>query len=199
MATGIRQRETSTAKRLRALEHPMRLGIWRVLIERTATIGELHSALGLPRKDIPNVRYHTNYLVKLGMAEEVDRRNNKGHSEPVYKAMEKAFVKTKEWDRFREENPEMADHILGEAGQMHVDHLVSSLKSGALGNDAQWHVSCTPLVLDRKGLEDGAQLYDEFVERLSELQREAAERRDESGEDAIQVQSDLFLYRAAPA
>jgi hypothetical protein len=178
----------------------LRTAIFRILTERRASLGEMAKELGLERQDIANVRHHTLRLVELGCAEEVDRREAQGHIVAIYKATDRALVETDEWDQLLEANPILAEHLLGEFMQVQLDHYADAVRAGTLGNDDEFHVTHTPMVLDPAGIQEGLELAERFRLDMSEVERRAAERRQHTGEDAIHASNCISFFKtAAPA
>lgn len=196
MASRLKHRQ-ATENRLIAIQHPTRAAIFRLLTERTASVGEITKELGLERKDIPNVRHHTHRLVALGCAEEVGERLVGKQVVVVYKATERALIDTDEWRQILEERPELADHFLGEFFQGQVDAMTGALQERTI-DDERFHITHTTRVLDLQGLEEGMEVYEKCREEMDEIERRSAERRSESGADAIHVEASLGLFKIPP-
>jgi hypothetical protein len=198
MASRAAHRE-ATRNRLIALQHPLRTAIFRILTERTASIGEMAKELGLGRQEIANVRHHVHRLVALGCAEEVGRRHDGGHVIRLYKATERALVETDEWDRLLEKNPLLAEHLLGEFMQVQLDDYSTAVEAGTLGQDDEFHITHTPRILDAEGVSEGMALYEECRLQMDEVERRSAERRANDGSDAVPVSANLSLFKMPPS
>jgi hypothetical protein len=75
----------------------------------------------------------------------------------------------------------------------------SSLESDAFEARTDRHLSRTPLVLDDQGWTEVMELMDETLERLVELQAEAAERMaDDPAGDSITAEAVLVGFETAP-
>jgi DNA-binding transcriptional ArsR family regulator len=194
LASRLKHRQ-ATENRLIALQHPTRIGIFRILTEHTASVGALAKELGMSSQEITNVRYHLNKLIDLGCAEEVGERQVGRHVVAVYKASERALIDTDEWDEIVAENPELAEHLLGEIVQPHIDDFATAIKHKTLGQDSQFHITHTPRVLDEEGLTQMMALYERCRLQGDEIEREAAERRRDDGDDAIHVSANLALFK----
>ena len=191
MASKARQRR-ATENRLIAVSHPLRAAALQILIERTAgkkgTISptEIARALGESR---PNVSHHIKRLVALDCAELVEERKVRGAIEHRYRAVERHLVETEEWDDLAKENPELAEHLIGEYAQAIIDDVTHSARASMIGSNKNFHLTRTPLVLDAKGLAEGMELHERCRLEMLEVQRRSAERRADSGVDAIHVSS----------
>lgn len=86
--------------RIKAMSHPTRAAILRILAERTASPAELARELS---EELSNVSYHAKQLVKLGCAELVDTRVVRGALEHFYRATEQPLLETKAWLALDEE------------------------------------------------------------------------------------------------
>jgi hypothetical protein len=76
------------------MSHPLRVAIFRILAERTASPAEMARELGA---DLSNVSYHAKQLVQFECAELVGMRQARGAVEHFYRATERHLVDTEEW------------------------------------------------------------------------------------------------------
>jgi hypothetical protein len=184
-----------THRRLLAYSHPLREEIFTILTTRTASPAEITRELGLERKDLPNVTHHTKYLVELDCAELVEERNVAGSlPEKFYKATERALVDTGEWEQLREENPGLAEHVLGKIMQVQLNDYVLAIKKRTIGEDENFHMSRTRRVVDYEGFKEGMAVYERCRREMDEVERRSAERRSEDGTDALHVSACLGLF-----
>jgi len=93
MSTGTERRRASE-NRIRAMSHPLRAAILRILSERTASPAEMARELGA---ELSNVSYHAKQLVAFGCAELVDIQVVRGALEHFYRATELPLVDVEEW------------------------------------------------------------------------------------------------------
>lgn len=184
-------RRAARQNRLIALSDPLRAEILRILVERPASPVEMAHELGAPT---PNVSHHTKRLVDLDCAELVEERKVQGAIQHIYRATDRALVATEEWE---EMNPPEAQGFLAETMQMVIDDFVASERAQTVGPDADFHLTRTPVVLDRQGLEEGLRIFEEARLAMAEVERRSAERSDE-GEEALAVSSVLGLFRVPP-
>jgi DNA-binding transcriptional ArsR family regulator len=186
MALKVHQR-TIIEKRQEALAHPLRREVLRLLVEKgCASPVEMAREIEEPT---PNVSHHTKRLVELGFAEQVEERKVRGAVEHLYRAIDRPLVETDEWEELVEKNPQLATHLTGEFMQAILNAFVSSAKAGMVGSDKNFHLSCTPLILDAQGMADGMAHQERCRLELLEVQRESAERRSRTGGAAVHVSS----------
>lgn len=79
--------------RIKAMSHPMRAAILRILAERTASPAEMAREL---REELSNVSYHAKQLVKFECAELVETRVVRGALEHFYRATEQPLIETEQ-------------------------------------------------------------------------------------------------------
>jgi predicted ArsR family transcriptional regulator len=194
LASRLKHRQ-ATQNRLVALQHPTRTAIFRILTERTASVGEMAKELGMGSQEMTNIRHHLRVLINLGCAEHVGERRVGRHVVAVYKATERALIDTDEWEQIVAESPELADYLLGEIIQVQIDDFVAALKHKTLGGDDQFHITHTSRVLDEEGLVKMMEIYEGCRLQADEVEREAAERRAEDGTDALHVSANLALFK----
>lgn len=192
---GAALREASE-NRMLAMSHKLRADAFAILTQRAASPSEITRELGLPPAELNKVTYHVKHLVELGCAEVVGERREHGRPPATtYKATERSIIEMGEWERFKEENPQLADHLLVEAMQTQLADYSRALKAGTVGDDENFHMTSTRRVVDLKGLIDGLESKEEHRRRMDEIERESAERRAEDGSDAIPVSDFLGFFK----
>jgi hypothetical protein len=194
MATKI-QTLTAAQKRLLAYAHPLREKVFTILTERCASPAEMTRELGLERDDICNVDYHTKKLVQLDCAELVEERKVGSLTEKVYRATDRALVETSEWETLLEENPAFAELQLARAMQVQLDDFALAVIARTIGEDGDFHMSRTRRVLDQEGLAEGLAAKERCRREMDEIERRSAERRSESGADAVAVSDGFTLFK----
>lgn len=183
-----------------AMGHSLRADAFKILTQRASSPSEITRELGLPASKLSSVDYHVKHLVELGCAEVVGERRGRGRPPAtVYKATERSIIEMGEWDRFKAENPQLADHILVEAMQTQLSDYSRALEAGTVGDDENFHMTSTRRVVDLQGLIDALELKEDHRRRMDEIERESAERRAEDGSDAIPVSDFLGFFKMPPA
>jgi hypothetical protein len=195
---GAALREASE-NRMLAMGHTLRADAFKILTQREASPSEITRELGLPASELTKVTYHVKHLVELGCAEVVGERRERGRPKAtIYKATERSIIEMGEWERFKDQNPQLAEHILVEVMQTMLADYSHALESGAVGDDENFHMTSTRRVVDLQGLVDALELKEEHRRRMDEIEREAAERRAEDGSDAIPVSDFLGFFKMPP-
>lgn len=93
MSTGT-QRRRAGENRIKAMSHPLRAAVLRILSERTASPAEMARELGA---ELSNVSYHAKQLVAFECAELVDIQVVRGALEHFYRATELPLIDAEEW------------------------------------------------------------------------------------------------------
>jgi DNA-binding transcriptional ArsR family regulator len=161
--------ENIDQRMVKALSHPLRMTILTALNEKVASPSELADELGEP---LGNVSYHVRILADLGCIELVRTTPRRGAVEHHYRALTRPFFRDEDWSRLpRSTRRSVFDAILKEIWK----DVGDAAGSGGLDDDRA-QVSRTPLVLDRQGWEELADLLASVIERAFEIQAESADR-----------------------
>jgi DNA-binding transcriptional ArsR family regulator len=177
------ERRKATENRIKAMGHPLRAAILRILADRTASPTEMARQLD---EDLSNVSYHAKQLVEFECAELVSTRPVRGALEHFYRATDRHLIDTEEWEEL---DPVMAENIVCEVQQKMLDDFVTSVRSGLIGSDKDFHQTRTPLVLDAEGLQEALDAHERARLELTEIEVRSARRLAESGEPVINVSS----------
>jgi DNA-binding transcriptional ArsR family regulator len=183
------QRRKATEKRIKAMSHPLRASILRILADRTASPAEMARELD---EDLSNVSYHTKQLVGFECAELVSTRPVRGALEHFYRATERHLIDTEEWEEL---DPLVAEGILCEIMQKMLDDFVAATKTRSIGGDKDFHLTRTPLVLDQEGLQEALEVQEQARLGLLEVEIRSAARMVESGEAGTNVSSSQSLFK----
>jgi DNA-binding transcriptional ArsR family regulator len=183
------QRRKATENRIKAMSHPLRASILRILADRTASPAEMARELD---EDLSNVSYHTKQLVGFECAELVSTRPVRGALEHFYHATERHLIDTEEWE---EMDPLVAEGILCETMQKMLDDFVASAKARLIGGDKDFHLTRTPLVLDEEGLQEALGAQEKARLEVLEIAARSAARMVKSGEGGTNVSSSQSLFK----
>ncbi len=183
------ERRKATENRIKAMSHPVRAAVLRILADRTASPAEMARELD---EELSNVSYHTKQLVEFECAELVSTRPVRGALEHFYRATERHLIDT---ENFEELDPVMAENILCETQQKMLDDFVASLRASMVGTDKNFHLTRTPLVLDEQGMEEALEAHERARLELMEIEARSATRLMESGEAGIGVVSSQACFK----
>jgi DNA-binding transcriptional ArsR family regulator len=179
---------------VKALAHPLRIHILRILEDRTASPRELADELGAK---LPNVSYHVRFLERLGVLELVDTQPRRGALEHYYRARGRLRVTGKAWALV----PQIVKNAMVAAT---LDQIVQYVKAGAMigGFDrADAHASRQPMLLDAQGFRELGAALDELLERANVIAAESARRvaKDSHDGDELNAGLVLMLFETPPA
>ncbi|HEX5609936.1 MAG TPA: helix-turn-helix domain-containing protein [Solirubrobacterales bacterium] len=191
MSTRV-QRRKATENRIKAMGHPLRAAILRILADRTASPAEMARELD---EELSNVSYHAKQLVNFECAELVSTRPVRGALEHFYRATERHLIDTEEWEELE---PLMAEDLVCEFMQKILDDFVRSRKAEIVGADENFHLTRTPLVVDEAGLEEAMEIHERARLEILEVEARSAERLVGSGEEGIPVSSSQGCFRMPP-
>lgn len=188
------EREQKMTNRLKAMSHPLRARVLRLLVERgVMSPAELSRALNARLND---VSYHIRCLESLECAELVKTRPVRGALEHFYRATERHLIDTEEFENL---DPIHAEDIVLDSFQRVIDDFTASRKARLIGFDRHFHLTRTPIILDEEGFQEGLAAVERCREELSEIDRRSAERRSRSGERGINVSSTHLFFKVPPA
>ena len=188
MSTKV-ERQKAAQNRIKAMNHPVRAAVLAILAERTSSPAEMARELD---EDLSNVSYHTKQLVELECAELVSTRPVRGALEHFYRATERSLIDKEDWDEI---SPMMAESLVHEGMQKILDSFVAATRAKTIGEDADFHLTRTPLLLDQQGLQEALEAHERTRQELLDVASRSAERMVESGEKGINVSSSQACFK----
>lgn len=192
MSTRVERRKASE-NRIKAMSHPLRAAILRILAERTASPAEMAREL---EEELSNVSYHVKQLVEFECAELVSTRPVRGALEHFYRATERHLIFTEE---LNELDPVLVEDILCEIQQKMLDDFVASMRANLISADKDVFFTRTPMVLDAEGLQEALEAHERARQELLEIGSRASARLVESGEEGINVSSCQGCFKTVGA
>jgi len=183
------QRRKATENRIKAMSHPLRAAILRIIADRTASPAEMARELD---EELSNVSYHTKQLVEFDCAELVSTRPVRGALEHFYRATERHLIDTEAWEELE---PVIAEDLVCEFMQRILDDFVASARAQLVGGDKDFHLTRTPLVLDQEGVQEALDAHERARLEILEIEARSAARMVESGEEGTNVSSSQGLFK----
>lgn len=187
------RRRLESERLMKAMSHPLRAAILRVLNDRTASPAELARELD---DHLHNVSYHTKRLEQLGCVELVKERHVRGAVEHFYRATTRTLVDTSEWEGL---DPVIKEDLVGEVMQKILDDFVASAGAKIVGSDKDMWLTRTPLVLDDEGLREAQAIHERAFEEVQEVEARSAERLLKAKEEGLPVSSSQALFKMPEA
>jgi DNA-binding transcriptional ArsR family regulator len=184
------KRDKTTRNRLKAMSHPLRARVLRLLVERgVESPNQLARAL---RAELSDVSYHIRRLEELECIELVSTRQVRGAVEHFYRATELHLIDTDEWEEL---DPIVAGDLVCEFMQRILDDFIASRKAGIVGADRDFHITRTPLILDEEGIQEGMEAFERCRLEMAEVEARSAERLADSGGTGIPVCSGITYFK----
>ena len=187
------RRRLESERLMKAMSHPLRAAILRVLNDRTASPAELARELD---DHLHNVSYHTKRLEQLGCVELVKERHVRGAVEHFYRATTRSLVDTSDWEGL---DPVIKEDLVGEVMQKILDDFVASASARIVGSDKDLWLTRTPLVLDDEGLREAQAIHERAFEEVQEVEARSAERLLKAKEEGMPVSSSQALFKMPEA
>lgn len=153
---------------LKALGNPLRVQIFAILLDRIASPKEIADEL---YEHLPSVSYHVGVLVKCGVIVEDHTIPRRGAVEHFYRTTQPVLIPPAAWDNVP---PAMRRAVSMCILKEFFDDASASLGAGIF--DEVGDLSWTPLVLDKRGVEEVGKLSLEFVESVLKAQAKANKR-----------------------
>lgn len=183
------ERRKATENRIKAMSHPLRASVLRILVERTASPAEMARELD---EELSNVSYHTKQLVEFECAELVSTRPVRGALEHFYRATERHLIDTEEWEEL---DPIVAEDLVCEFMQKILDDFTASARAQLVGGDKDFHLTRTPLVLDQEGLHEALEAHERARLEILDIEARSAARMLKSGEEGLNVSSSQGCFK----
>ncbi|HEY8502063.1 MAG TPA: helix-turn-helix domain-containing protein [Solirubrobacterales bacterium] len=183
------QRRKAAENRIKAIGHPLRAEVLRILTERTASPAEMARELD---EELSNVSYHTKQLVEFECAELVSTRPVRGALEHFYRATERPLIDVGEWEEL---DPLMAENLLCEIVQKTLDDFVAAARAQTVGCDDNFHLTRTPVVLDEEGLQEALEAHERTRLEILEIEARSAQRLLDDGEQGMRVSTSQGCFK----
>jgi DNA-binding transcriptional ArsR family regulator len=173
---------------VKALAHPLRHRLLAVLNNKVASPSQLADELGEP---LGNVSYHVRILADLGCIELVGTTPRRGALEHHYRATVRPFFNDDEW---RQVPLSVRQSITGESLEFIFREAIGAAAGGDFDSRDSRHLSRTPLVLDEEGWDQVTKLLADTLDRVIEIQTEAAARMAGADEEGLSSRLVILHY-----
>jgi DNA-binding transcriptional ArsR family regulator len=175
------------AQVVRAIAHPLRQEILRLLNERVASPTEIAAELGLP---VPNVSYHVTILARYDCIELIRTRPRRGAVEHFYRATMRPMIHDDQWTQLP---LSLRRTLVGQTLAQISDH-VSAAANGHGFDDAQAHVSWTRLTLDHEGWNELARLLSSTLDEAMRISADCVHRNQSTNSEQTTAEVALMLF-----
>ena len=181
---------TTDARVVKALAHPVRVGILAALEKRTASPSELSTELGVP---IGTVSYHVRRLAGSGLIKLEKEARRRGAVEHYYRLDHRPSLREKAWS----DAPAFVKEALARSVLSQVSEQVNAAAASGGFNHDDMHLSRLPLTLDSEGFAAAARELDAVVTKLKRIEDASRRRlRKKDHEDETDALAVLMLFQA---
>ncbi len=178
---------------VKALSHPIRVRVLTRLQQCTSSPVELAQWLELP---LGTVAYHVRKLEQLRLIELVDERQVRGAVEHRYRALERPRISDRAW---AQATPIAKQAVVSSTLQMIAEYAQQAAAVGGFDR-SNAHLTRTNVRLDAQAWQETSEACIDLLERLGQIEAEAAERiADDPHSDGISDASLVIcLFERAP-
>jgi DNA-binding transcriptional ArsR family regulator len=187
-------RRQATQNRIKAMSHPLRAEIFRLIRERAEVLSPAQVSREI-EADIRDVSYHIRKLEEFDCVEEVSNRQVRGAVEHFYRATEQHMIDTEEWGELAELEPAMAEALTDEFMQGIVDDYSASRRAAIVALDEEFFIVRTPYMLDPAGVDEALEASQRYENEMIEIASRSAARRSEVGTEEVPVSSSIALFK----
>lgn len=186
--------EINDPRLVKALAHPLRVQILRVLQGRVASPSELAEELDAR---LGNVSYHMRVLERLEVIELVRTKPRRGAVEHYFRARGKLRITDKAWAQV----PDIVKDAMVSATLEQITRYVHTAASIGGFEDQYAHLSRHSLVLDKQGFAELAVAMRELIDRALEIEGASAKRTADGNHVPEELDTGLvmMLFQAPPA
>jgi DNA-binding transcriptional ArsR family regulator len=168
--------EIDDPRLVKALAHPLRIHILRVLQSRVASPSEIAEEVSAP---LGNVSYHVRFLARVGLLELVDTRPRRGALEHYYKARGSVQITQKAWAQV----PEIVKTAMVGSSLDQVVQDVSAAAAAGGFDHGEAVVNRRPLALDKQGFAELSAELSELLSRVSAIEADSQKRIASGGDE----------------
>jgi DNA-binding transcriptional ArsR family regulator len=161
--------EIDDPRLVKGLAHPLRIHILRVLEARVASPSEIAEEIGAP---LGNVSYHVRFLARVGLIELTSTKPRRGAVEHYYRAVGRVSVTDQAWAQV----PDVVKSGMISATLDQAGRVVGAAAAGGGFDRSDAVVARREMVLDAQGFAELAGELNGLLERVTEIERESAER-----------------------
>jgi DNA-binding transcriptional ArsR family regulator len=172
----------------KALSHPMRARILRILNERVASPNEIAEMID---ERLPNVSYHVRALLDLECIELVDTAQRRGAIEHYYRAVVRPFFSDSDWKRIpRSGRQAISDTLL----RVIWEDVSGAIEAGTFDSRPNRYLTHTPMVVDEQGWSELADVMARALRDVQKVESQSARRLKRSEEAGVPTKVVLMQF-----
>jgi DNA-binding transcriptional ArsR family regulator len=155
---------------IKAMAHPLRVRIYRILCERVASPVQMADLIEQP---LPNVAYHTGVLLEYDCIQLVETQPRRGAVEHFYRVNLEAAIGSTRW----QELPEiLREDVTAVSLTSFIERATAALEAGAFQGRKSSAFSWQPMLVDEDGWREILRIVKEGQERIRQVGEESAKR-----------------------
>ena len=175
---------------VRAIAHPLRVGILELMHHRLLSPKLLAQALRVP---LGNISYHVGVLEKSGAVHQVKTEPRRGATEHFFAITPRSMVGHQDW---RRAPLGIRPGVTNEAVRSFFERIRDAFDAGMIDRRADTTLNWMPVVLDERGWLEVQKLLKATGRLLEEAHRRSRERLGDA--DGIAVVTGLAAFEAPP-
>jgi DNA-binding transcriptional ArsR family regulator len=181
-------RSISDTAMIKAISHPLRVKIIELLDDGDASPNELATQLG---EGVTNIAYHVRTLSDLGIIKLVRTAPRRGATEHWYELVARPAIPEALWGNLP---AALQDSLLGTTLHEIGRDVERAAASGGF-DDEEMHLSRVPMVLDRTGWSQIAEVLQRALDEVLAIEKETTERlKKTKNAEAIGARSVIMLF-----
>jgi hypothetical protein len=188
--------------RFELLNHPWRIRILDVLVERNMSVAQFVDEGLIPELAsmdrhlaISKLAYHFRVLRHAGALEVVEQNARRGSTEHVCRARARAHLTDEQW-------AQLPPHTRGPISQIMLHAFVARAESavyhGTFDSRLDRHLAWLAMEVDERGWSEMAALVNGVLDTVMEIHSEAKERLEASGEQPIRATWGQLHFESPP-
>lgn len=189
-------------QRFEVLHHPWRIRILDVLAERDMSVAQFIDEGFIPelrsvdrKTAISKLAYHFRELRRAEAIQVVEENPRRGSTELVCRARARAFFSDEQWATLpAQKRQALSRFVLHEF----MARAESALQQGTFDARLDRHLAWRAMEVDEQGWSEIAALLNGVLETVSEIEREARERLEASGEPSIRATFGQLHFESPP-
>jgi hypothetical protein len=174
----------------KAFAHPLRVQILIILNERVASPNLIAQQLD---QSLNLVAYHVRVLEKYDCIELVDTKQRRGATEHFYRATRRQFLTDSEWSRMP---AVLRPGLSGAMLKALFDDVEEAVREGSFDELQDRHLSRTPMVVDKQGWDEVADLLGSTLDRVLEIQAESSARIAAGDEPGVPSKVEILHFKS---
>jgi DNA-binding transcriptional ArsR family regulator len=191
IVAGFQREDEIDVRLVRALSHPVRLRILKILNEREASPNELKDLLDHP---LGNVAYHARVLEKCGCIRQVRTARRRGAIEHYFRAVPRSYIGHQD---LRRVPPSVRAAFSGASVQTFVNRIAAALEAGTIDRRPDTTLTWVTVALDQEGWVEVAEILADALAQVETVHDRCETRAVSSGEAPMAVVVGLAAFEAA--